>query len=223
MSRENNLRLKDIKLNHFGSAKTFECSKSFTTIVGGTGNMKEVEEKIEVLKTELDQTEDLHECGRIQERITRLASGIAIIKVGGATEIEMTEKRHRIEDALEAVKSAQQEGIIPGGGIALIKACNNLQVKTENENQELGVKIILEAVKEPARQMAINAGESPDIILSMIEKEANDVGVDFTTGKTINMLDAGIIDPAKVTRCALQNAASVASTLITTNSAVIEV
>ena len=135
----------------------------------------------------------------------------------------MTEKRHRIEDALEAVKSAQQEGIIPGGGIALIKACNNLQVKTENDNQELGVKIILEAVKEPARQMAINAGESPDMILSMIEKEANDIGVDFTTGKTINMLDAGIIDPAKVTRCALQNAASVASTLITTNSAVIEV
>jgi len=222
VSRENNLRLKDVKLNHFGSAKTFECSKNFTTIVGGTGNIKEVEEKIEVLKTELGQTEDLHECERIQERITRLASGIAIIKVGGATEIEMTEKRHRIEDALEAVKSAQQEGIIPGGGIALIKACNNLQVKTENDSQELGVKIILEAVKEPARQMAINAGESPDMILSMIEKEANDIGVDFTTGQTINMLEAGIIDPAKVTRCALQNAASVASTLITTNSAVIE-
>ena len=222
ISREDNLRLKDIQLNHFGAAKTFECSKNFTTIVGGSGDMKEVENKIETLKTELSQTEDLHECEKIQERITRLASGIAIIKVGAATEIEMIEKKHRIEDALEAVRSAQQEGIVPGGGIALIKASNDLQIETENENQELGVKIILEAVKEPVRQMAINAGESPDIILSRIENEADDRGVDFTNGNVINMLDAGIVDPAKVTRCALQNAASVASTLITTNAAIIE-
>jgi chaperonin GroEL len=222
IGRENNLRLKDVTLNHFGSAKTFECSKNFTTIVGGTGDLKEVAKKIETLKTEVGQTENLHECAKIQERITRLASGIAIIKVGAATEIEMIEKRHRIEDALEAVKSAQQEGIVPGGGIALIRACNDLQVETENESQELGVKIILEAVKEPVRQMAINAGESPDLILSKIEGEDDGLGVDFTNGNVIDMLEAGIIDPAKVTRCALQNAASVASTLITTNSAVIE-
>jgi len=222
VSRESNIRLKDVQLTHFGSAKTFECSKNFTTIVGGTGDTKEVQKKIEKLKVELSQTESLHECEKIQERITRLASGIAIIKVGAATEIEMIEKKHRIEDALEAVKSAQQEGIVPGGGIALIRACDNLQVETENESQELGVKIILEAVKEPARQMAINAGESPDLILSKIEGEDDNLGVDFTNGNVIDMLEVGIIDPAKVTRCALQNAASVASTLITTNSAVIE-
>ena len=222
ISRENNLKMKEVKLTHFGSAKTFECSKNFTTIVGGKGDTKDVEKKIEKLKVELSQTEDLHECARIQERITRLASGVAIIKVGAATEIEMIEKKHRIEDALEAVKSAQQEGIVPGGGVALVRTCKSLQVETDNESQELGVKIILEAVKEPARQMAINAGESPDLILSKIEGEDDNLGVDFTNGNVMDMLEAGIIDPAKVTRCALQNAASVASTLITTNSAVIE-
>jgi len=165
----------------------------------------------------------MYECEKIQDRITRLASGIAVIRVGAATEVEMIEKRHRIEDALEAVKAAQQEGIVPGGGVALIRASKNLNVKTDNEDQKLGVKIVLEAVKAPLQQMTINAGESPDLILAIVENQENSFGVDFISGDEINMLEQGVIDPVKVTRCALQNAASVASILITTNHAVIEV
>jgi chaperonin GroEL len=165
----------------------------------------------------------LYECEKIQERITRLASGVAIIRVGAATEIEMIEKKHRIEDALGAVQAAQQEGVVPGGGVALIRASKGLNIETDNEDQELGVKIVLEAIKEPLKQMAINAGDSPDLILSTVESQQGSLGIDFASGKEIDMLEQGVIDPVKVTRCALQNAASVASTLITTNHAIIEV
>ena len=222
ITREQNLRLKDVKLTHLGKAKTLESAKNFTTIVGGKGDLDETEKRIEALKAEIAQTESLQECERIQERITRLASGIAIIRVGAATEIEMIEKKHRIEDALEAVKSAQQEGVVPGGGIALLRASKDLEVETTSHDQELGVKIILDAVKDPIRQMAKNAGESPDLILAAAEKEEGSLGIDFTNGQVIDMLKEGIIDPVKVTRCALQNATSVASTLITTNHAIIE-
>jgi chaperonin GroEL len=223
ITRSDNLRLKDVKLSDFGTTKTFECSKNETTIAGGRGKLEDIEKRIEALKIELEQTEDLYECEKIQERITRLASGVAIIRVGAATEIEMIEKRHRIEDALGAVKAAQQEGIIPGGGVALIRASKNLNVEVDNEDQELGVKIVLDAVKEPLKQMAINAGYSPDLILSTVENQKDSFGVDFVSGEEIDMLEQGVIDPVKVTRCALQNAASVASILITTNHAIIEV
>jgi len=222
ITRENDLHLKDIKLNHFGSAKTIESFKNFTTIVGGKGSTKEIDKRIDLLKTEIKQTDSMHECERIQERITRLASGVAIIRVGAATEIEMIEKKHRIEDALEAVKAAQLEGIVPGGGATLIKISQKAVVKTDNEWQDLGVKIILEAVKEPLKQMALNAGGSPDLILSKVLSAKKNHGWNFVTDKLENLYNAGIIDPAKVIRCALQNAASVASTLITTDHAIIE-
>jgi len=135
----------------------------------------------------------------------------------------MIEKKHRIEDALEAVKSAQQEGIVAGGGTPLLRACEDINIEVSNENQQLGVNIVLEAVKEPLRQMAINAGESPDLILSDVASADKNYGWDFASSKLVNMLDSGIIDPVKVTRCALQNAASVASTLITTNHAIAKV
>tara|TARA_R110000824_G_scaffold67377_8_gene174598 strand:+ start:39175 stop:40743 length:1569 start_codon:yes stop_codon:yes gene_type:complete len=222
ITRQNNLRLKDIKLNHFGRAKSFESSKSTTTIVGGRGSLDETEKRIDLLKAEMKETESMHECEKIQERITRLASGIAIIRVGAASEIEMTEKKHRIEDALEAVNAAQLEGVVPGGGVALIRASKNLKIKTDNDDQKLGVKIICEAIKEPLRQMAINAGYSPDILISLVERAKGNKGINFNTGKLTDLVEMGIIDPVKVTRCAIQNAASVASTLITTNHAIIE-
>jgi len=222
ITRQNNLRLRDIKLTHFGKAKTFECSKVFTTIVGGAGDLSQVEKQIDLLKAELSQTENLQECERIQERITRLASGIAIIRVGAATEIEMIEKKHRVEDALEAVKSAQLEGVVPGGGLALIRASNSVKVKATNDDQKLGVQIILDAVRAPLLQMAANAGESPDIVLSKVKDKKGSIGFDFVNRRTTDFLKKGIIDPVKVTRCALQNAASVSSTLITTNCAIIE-
>ena len=222
IATENGTKMSDVKLKDFGRAKKIEIAKSLTTIVGGQGKMEEIDKQIDIIKAELQQTENIYECERLQERITRLASGIGIIRVGAATEVEMIEKKHRIEDALEAVRSAQQEGIVPGGGVALIRATEGLEVATDNEEQALGVKIVLRAAEEPIRQMALNAGESPDIIVSMVKSEVFDAGYDFLHRKIIMMMDAGVIDPVKVTRCAIQNAASAAGTLITTNYSIVQ-
>lgn len=222
IATENGTKMSDVKLKDFGRAKKIEIAKSLTTIVGGQGKMEEIDKQIDIIKAELQQTENIYECERLQERITRLASGIGIIRVGAATEIEMIEKKHRIEDALEAVRSAQQEGIVPGGGVALIRATEGLEVATDNEEQALGVKIVLRAAEEPIRQMALNAGESPDIIVSMVKSEVFDAGYDFLNRRIIMMVETGIIDPVKVTRCAIQNAASAAGTLITTNYSIVQ-
>ncbi len=222
IATENGTKMSDVKLKDFGRAKKIEIAKGLTTIVGGYGSMDDVDRQIDIIKAELQQTESIYECERLQERITRLASGIAIIRVGAATEVEMIEKKHRIEDALEAVRSAQQEGIVPGGGVALIRATERLEVATENEEQALGVKIVLKAAEEPIRQMAINAGESPDLIVSLVKSEVFDAGYDFLNRNVIMMVKNGIIDPAKVTRCAIQNAASAAGTLITTNYSIVQ-
>ena len=221
MTRENNLTLKDVKLTHFGQCKTISVNKTWTTIVGGKGDQDNVENRISTLKTEIENTESLKECERIQERVTRLASGVAIIRVGAATEVEMIEKKHRIDDALEAVRSAQEEGIVAGGGIALLRTSTGIDITTDNEEQAIGAKIILDAVEEPLRQMAINAGKSPDLIVDRVRRLTGNNGFNFMTDNVGDMLEQGIIDPAKVTRCALQNAVSVASTLITTSHAIV--
>ncbi len=223
ISRESGLNLKEAKLEHLGSSKSIEVEKSFTTVVDGAGMHQDVEQRIEDIKQELAQTDDMYECERIQERITRLASGIAIIRVGAATEIEMIEKRHRVEDALEAVKSAQQEGIVPGGGAALLKASLALQaLEVDNDEQDFGVEVITDAALAPIRQMAKNAGESPDLIISEVLDSDPNWGFDFSRCSYCDLIEEGIIDPVKVTRVALQNAASAASTLLTTNYAIIE-
>ena len=222
VSRISGMKLQDVKLENLGSATKIESFKQLTTIAGGKGDWEQIEERIEAYKEELNQTDSMHECERIQERITKLASGIAIIRVGAATEIEMIEKKHRIEDALEAVKSAQMEGIVPGGGTALLRAVQGLTVDVENEDQRLGVEIIKGAVEGPIRQMAKNAGTSPDIVVSSVGQEDFGYGWDFANNVLTNLLEDGIIDPVKVTRCALQNAASVATALITSNHAIIQ-
>lgn len=223
VSRESGLTLKTTKLEHLGTVKTAEITKYWTTLVGGNGNLDEINNRISNLKAEIEQTDSLHECERIQERITRLASGVAIIRVGGTTEIEAIEKRHRIEDALEAVKSAQQEGIVPGGGTALLLASKKLKVNVENADQKIGIKIVQESCEAPIRQMAENAGKSPDLITDSVKKTKKaGYGYDFKNDCLTNLMDKGIVDPVKVTRCALQNAASVATTLFTTNHAIVE-
>jgi len=224
VSRNGDLRLQDIKLPHFGQCRSVDITKITTTVIGGKGNFEEIDRRVELLKQEMLLIEDIRECDKIQERITKLASGVAVINVGAATEVEMIEKKHRVEDALEAVKSAQQEGIVPGGGVALIGASTKLsQVTTENEDQQFGVDVVRNAVTAPLRQMAENSGLSPDLILNIIENEDTNKGYDFRNDVVVNMLEAGIIDPVKVTRTALQNAASAAGTLITTSHAIIEV
>lgn len=224
ISRESGMRLQEAKLEHLGRAKTIESSKYNTTIVGGNGSQQEIDNRIETLKAEMTQTEDLRECEKIQERITRLSSGIAIINVGGATEVEMIEKKHRIEDALSAVDSAQVEGIVPGGGTALVKATKDLKkVKLPNEDQQLGVEIVKRAIEEPLRQMVRNAGASPDVVLEKVRSSiAPAQGYNVASGKYENLISAGVLDPAKVTKTALRNAASASSTLLTADFAIVE-
>jgi len=223
ISRESGVPLKDIKLEHLGQCKSIEVSKSNTIIIGGKGSCEDIDKRIEALQAELRQTESLHECERIQERITRLASGIAVINLGASTEIEMIEKKHRVEDALEAVKSAQEEGIVVGGGVALVRASQSIVVDCDSEEQEAGCKIVLEAIKEPVRQMANNAGLSPDLSLSIVERESGNGGLNYVSNEVVDMFEKGIVDPTKVTICALQNASSVTGTLITADHAIVEV
>ncbi len=221
ITRENGLNLRQMNMTLFGKSKSISMNKGWTTIVGGKGDEEQVEKTIEALKTEIQQTDDIKACERIQERITRLASGVAVIRVGAATEVEMLEKKHRIDDALEAVRSAQEEGIVVGGGVALIRAFESLSFEFDSEEQAIGAKIISEAVEEPLRQMAKNAGKSPDIIVDRVRHSSDGCGYNFVSDKLENLLEIGVIDPAKVTRCALQNAVSVASTLITTSHAIV--
>ena len=222
ITRRDGKRLKDAKLVDLGSAQKIEIGSGHTTIVGGKGNPELIESCIDGLKNELVNEDNFHECDQIQDRIARLASGIAVIQVGAPTEIEMIEKKHRIEDALEAVKSAQLEGIVPGGGIALFRASQKMKIESDNPDQETGARILQAALLEPIRQMAINAGESPDLILSQINDYEENYGWDFVGSRMVDMIEAGIIDPIKVTRTALENAASVAGTLLTTNYAIIQ-
>jgi len=227
ITRESGMMLRDAKLTDLGKVKSVESLKAWSTFVGGKGNAEEIEKRIEALKVEISQTDDLDECKRIQDRITRLASGVAIIRVGGVTEVDMIERKHRIEDALAAVKSAQEEGILPGGGIALLRAAHDIKLETGNSDEEFGIKIVLEACQEPIRKIAENCGEKPDLIVGTLldpAKCSGDwVGYNFQSEEFVNMDAAGVVDPAKVTRCALQNAVSAASTLMTTNYAIVEV
>ncbi len=224
ISRSAGKRLSDVRLVDFGNASRIDITRTQTTIIGGSGDQDEISRRIDDLKEDLMEESNLLECEKIQDRIARLASGIAIIRVGGATEVEMIERKHRIEDALEAVRSAQMEGIVPGGGVALMRATLNLQVETDNEDQSIGVQIVKQAVEGPLRQMSINAGLSPDIICETVRESTREgnYGYNFVTNKVEDLFETGVIDPVKVTRTSLQNAASVAGTLITTNYAVIQ-
>jgi chaperonin GroEL len=223
VSREQGLSLREVKLNDFGQAKSINITKGWTTVVGGKGDWEEIDTQIASIKNEIQQTENLQECERLQERITRLASGVAVIRVGAATEVEMIEKKHRIDDALEAVRSAQEEGIIVGGGVTLLRLARSLSVDTDNEEQALGAKIVLRACEAPLRTMARNAGESGDLIVEKIINAKDDSCYDFLNRTLTNAFEQGVIDPKKVTRCALQNAASAAGTLLTTSHAIVKV
>jgi chaperonin GroEL len=223
-TRLNGGDIRNAKLKDLGKAKSIECSKVQTIIMGGKGDPNKIQERIESLKEEVAQSSDLDSCKSTMERITRLASGIAVINVGAATEIEMIEKKHRIEDALEAVKSALDEGIIPGSGITLAKVAtqNRLHIKVDFDAEKYGVDIVVKACQQPLKTIVENGGGKPDVVLSQALDFDEDVCYDAVNERFINAYEAGIIDPVKVTRCALQNAASAAGTLITTDHAVVE-
>lgn len=226
ISEKEGKRLEDIKLTDLGSAKTIESNRFNTTIVGGDCDVEKLENTIEILKNEIELTDDLHECEKIQERITRLSSGVAVIHVGGSTEAEMIEKKHRVEDALEAVKSAQDEGIVEGGGLALLKIAQEDLGELEGD-QEIGKRILVEALIAPFVQIAENAGVKYEVVIDKVlenSKEMEHSGFNVATGVYCqDMFEEGIVDPVKVTRYALQNAVSAASTLLTVSNAIVEV
>jgi chaperonin GroEL len=215
ITKSGKLKLGETKLHHLGTCAKIDVVKNSSTFIDGKGDNAKITERMEILKVEMSNTDSLQECERIQERITRLSSGVAIIKVGAPTEAEMIEKKHRIEDALEAVKAAQMDGIVAGGGVALLRA---LPKKNSDPLEE----IVYEAAKEPIRQMARNAGESPDLILDRVLKAKGNRGYNFATGKMCDLFEAGVIDPVRVTKTALQMATSAAGTLLTTGYAIIE-
>ena len=216
--------LDNVSLSDFGSAKSIEISKNSTTIVDGDGSLEEINGRIESLQSELNQTDNLSEAEQIQERITRLSSGVAIIRVGAATQVEMIEKKHRIEDALEAVRSAQEDGIVPGGGSCLYKISHNLDVDFDFKSQEPAQEIFVKSIRAPFRAMAENAGYSPDLCGSRLMHIglADNMGINFNDNEIVDMFEQGIVDPAKVTKCALRNAISAASTLLLTNHSIVE-
>ena len=215
-------KLTEVSLTDFGKSSSVEITKNATTVVDGEGDHEAIEKTIEKIKKQVQLTDDLHEAGRLQERVTRLSSGVAIIRVGASSEVEMIEKKHRIEDALEAVRSAQQEGIVPGGGMTLLKASESLAPNFPTEEQGVALQIFKKALTAPFRTMAMNAGLSPDVTSWHAQTYKEFEGYDFSSGKKVNLLENGIIDPAKVTRCALKNAVSVAGTLLLTNHSIVQ-
>ena len=215
-------KLSEVSLTDFGTSATVEITKNTTTVVDGEGDYEEVERTIDKIKVEIQQTEDIHEAERLQDRVTRLSSGVAIILLGASSEVEMIEKKHRIEDALEAIRSAQQEGIVPGGGTTLLRVADALAPNFANEEQAAAFSIFKRAMEAPFRTMAQNAGLSPDVTMYSLQGSKGFEGYDFSTGEKINLLEKGIIDPAKVTRCAVKNAVSVAATLLLTNHSIVQ-
>ena len=227
VTRSSDLNLEDVKLTHLGQSSSIEIEKNSTIVVDGAAKWEDIEARMEALKSEIKQTDNLKEARTLQERVARLMSGIAIVEVGATSEIEMIEKKHRIEDALEAVKSAQSLGLVPGGGAALLLS-RDIKVNTNTQTEQFGAQALLKTLEAPARQMAKNCGLSGDLVVSQVlkqnkRKKNNRLGYDFLQERVVDMYDKGIVDPAKVTITALKNAVSVVTTLLTTTTCLLEV
>jgi chaperonin GroEL len=224
ISEDIGTKLENVTLAMLGRAKKVIVEKENTTIVSGAGKKTDIEARIKQIKTEIEETTSDYDREKLQERLAKLAGGVAVIRVGGATEVEVKERKDRVDDAMHATRAAVEEGILPGGGVPLLRAVNTLnRLKSENDDQRHGVEIVRKAITWPARQIAINAGEDGSIVVGKIlDKEAYAYGFDAQTGEYGNLVSKGIIDPTKVVRSALQDAASIAGLLITTEAMVAE-
>jgi len=218
------IKLENVKLDDLGEAKKITIDKDNTTIVEGAGKSSDIEGRVKQIRTQIEETTSDYDREKLQERLAKLVGGVAIIKVGAATETEMKEKKARVEDAMHATKAAVEEGIVPGGGIAFLRAIPALEkLKEKNEDVQLGINIVRRALEEPLRQIANNAGAEGSIIVAEAKEKERTVGYDAYSGKWVDMFDAGIIDPAKVARNALQNAASIAGLMLTTEALIHEI
>lgn len=205
-----------------GSAKTVKITKDHTTIIEGAGAKEDIDALVTQLKNQIATTESEYEKAQLQERVARIAGGVAVIKVGAATEVEMNEKKDRVDDALHATKAAVEEGIVAGGGTALIRAAQSIKMDQLDEDQEIGKRIVLRAIEEPMRQIVLNAGQEPSVIVNKVKELTGNQGYDARDDKFYDLVEHGIIDPVKVTKNALKNAASIASMILTTNCVIVE-
>jgi chaperonin GroEL len=223
IAEETGLTLEKATLAELGSAKRIEVAKENTTIIDGAGEAVSIEARVKQVRTQIDEATSDYDREKLQERVAKLAGGVAVIKVGAATEVEMKEKKARVEDALHATRAAVEEGIVAGGGVALIRARLALKdLKGDNADQDAGIKIVLRAMEEPLRQIVTNGGEEASVVVAAVAGGTGNFGYNAQTGEYVDLVEAGVVDPTKVTRTALQNAASVAGLLLTTDCAVSE-
>ena len=224
ISSELGLQLEKTTLAQLGSAKRVEINKENTTIIDGAGAADKIEERVKNIRTQIEAATSDYDREKLQERVAKLAGGVALIKVGAATEVEMKEKKARVEDALHATRAAVEEGVVAGGGVALIRAKQAIADKLtgDNDEQNAGIRIVLRAMEEPMRQIVANAGEEPSVVVNKVADGKGNFGYNAQTGTYGDMIEMGVLDPTKVTRTALQNAASVASLILTTDCMVAE-
>jgi chaperonin GroEL len=224
ITEEMGLKLENTQLSQLGRARRVVVAKDTTTIVDGNGDADAIKGRINQIKTEIDNTDSDFDREKLQERLAKLSGGVAVVKVGAATETEMKEKKHRVEDALQATRAALEEGIVPGGGVALLAAQDAIQAETLDEADErTGALIVRRALEEPLRQIAENSGLEGSVVVNDVRKAGKGEGLDAATGEIVDLVKEGIIDPAMVTRSALQNAASIAKNILTTEAIVAEV
>ena len=223
VSEEIGMNLDAVSLEELGQAKRIQITKENTTVIDGAGSSDEIEGRVNQIRAQIEEATSDYDREKMQERVAKLAGGVAVIKVGAATEIEMKEKKARVEDALHATRAAVEEGVVPGGGSALVRCVDAVsKVKGENQDQDLGVKIVLRSLEEPLRQIVSNSGGDASVVLNEVAKHEGNYGYNASTGEYGDMIDMGILDPTKVTRTALQNAASIAGLLITTEVMIAE-
>jgi chaperonin GroEL len=224
ISEDLGIKLENVTLDMLGRAKKVVITKDDTTIVGGAGKKPDIEARVAQIRQQIEDTTSDYDKEKLQERLAKLAGGVAVIKVGGVTEMEVKEKKDRVDDALNATRAAVEEGILPGGGVALIRSQAALaKLKTANDDQQVGINIVRRALHAPARQIAENAGEDGAVVVGkIVDKDDYAFGYNAATGEYGNLVKQGVIDPAKVVRTALQDAASVAGLLITTEAMVAE-
>ena len=217
ISEEVGLALDKTEIEQLGQADRVEIGKENTTIIGGAGAKDAIEARVAEMRTQMETTTSSYDKEKIQERIAKLAGGVAVIKVGAATEVEMKEKKDRVDDALHATRAAVEEGVVAGGGVALLRARQKVSLKGDNPDQDAGIKIVMRAIEEPLRQIVRNAGEEPAVVVANVLAKSGNYGYNAATGEYGDMIEMGVLDPAKVTRTALQHAASVAGLMLTTD------
>jgi chaperonin GroEL len=215
--------IKDTTLDMLGTAETIKVDSSNTTLIGGGGKPDAIHGRVEQIEAQIETTDSDYDREKLEERKAKLAGGVAVIKVGAPTETELSEKKHRMEDALEATKAAVDEGILPGGGVALLNACKALEKLHLEGDEAVGLRILTRSLEAPLRQLSLNAGFEGAIVVGKVREQKPGFGFDVATETYRNMFDAGIIDPTKVTRSALQNAVSIAGMLLTTDALVAEI